>query len=177
MTNWFGLNRAGLVLVGALKFVHATDSSRSVRAHGHRVRGTAGAGALAMAGPPLLPSSRRRLMSRIVYDLARCYVHIVLRRMAVVPRTEHVVAAVEWTRQTWCPPYPSIHLPCRALEPSYVVAYRSLALTPVGDGTLPCPAASHHGGLCSGFVAPSYARRAKSPGLVAYVRELAAITD
>lgn len=46
-----------------------------------------------------------------------------------------------------------------------------------GDGTLPCPIARRHGELCSGPVAPSYVRHAKSPGLVAYVCELAATTD
>ena len=167
MTNWFGLNRAGLVLVGALKFVHTTDSSRSVLARGHRAQGAAGAGAQAAAGPLPLPSSRTRLMSRIDCDLACCYAHVVLRQMATV----------EGTRQTWHPPHPSIHLPRRALEPSYVVASRSLALALVGDGTLPCPAASHHGGLCSGLVASSYERRTKSLSLIACVCELTAITD
>ena len=156
--------------------MHATDSSRSVWAHGHCVRGTTSAGAQAMAGPLPLPSSRTRLMSRIVCNLACCYVHVVLRRMAAVPCAEHAVAAAEWTRQTWRPPHPSIHLPRRALESFYIVVSRSLAPALVGDGILPYPAASHHGGLCSGLVAPSYARHAKSPGLIPYVRELAAVT-
>ena len=42
MENWFGLNRAGLVLVGALKVVQVTDSSRSAGVHGHRVHDAVG---------------------------------------------------------------------------------------------------------------------------------------
>ena len=157
--------------------MHATDSSRLVRAYGHCTWGTTGAGAQAAARPLSLPYSRTRLLLRIVCDLARCYAHIVLRRMATVPRAKHVVAAVEWTRQTWCLPHPSMHLLRQALEPSYVVTSRSLAPAPVGDGTLPCPTASRHGGLCSGLVAPSYPRHTKSSGLITCVRELAAVTD
>ena len=42
MANWFGLNRAGLVLVRALKVVQVTESSRSAEVNGHRVHGAVG---------------------------------------------------------------------------------------------------------------------------------------
>jgi len=42
LANWFGLNRAGLVLVGALKVMQVTDSSRSAKVHGHRMHGVVG---------------------------------------------------------------------------------------------------------------------------------------
>jgi len=63
LANWFGLNRAGLVLVRALKVMQVTDSSRSAGVHGHRMHGVVG-DELERGWVVAAQSARARSMSR-----------------------------------------------------------------------------------------------------------------